>query len=266
MKTSSGKVACITLDLEHDHRIPEETKNPTFDYVNDYIHMVSELDIPISIFVVGKVIEWEPEMIQRFTDELDVEFHLHSYTHDITKSTSFEKELTKGIESFEDFFARKPTGYRAPQGNIEEGEFEILERHGFEFDSSVFPSYRPGVYNNLRKPTDPYYPSMTEELIEIPFSVVPRLRIPIAQNYIKLLGDPYRYLLKSGALPDLVVYDSHMQDFYRTEYHDHMDFPLKQLTTRNIHRSKEIFKDFVMHLRSEGYEFITISDLVREYT
>lgn len=264
MGQSAARRASITLDLEEDWRIPDEDVNPTFEHVDEYLQMIREVDIPVSVFVVGKTIERYPELIETFRSEVDVEFHLHSYTHDVTKETPFTEELSQGVEAFRSFFDKPPKGYRAPQGNITEREIVTLDEFGFEFDSSIFPSYRPGVYNNLTKPSTPYRPDYTDELVELPISVAPRVRVPITQNYLKLFGSPYHYYLQLRELPDQIVFDSHLQDFFKTEFHDHINFPLKQMMTRNISRADELFVEFVELLRSRGYEFTKISEIAEE--
>lgn len=102
------KVACITLDLEEDWRIPADDANPTFEYVDDYINMIEKLEIPISIFVVGRTLGRYPERIERFQIALDAEFHLHSFQHDISKNSPFDKEIRKGCDAFQSFFGRDP--------------------------------------------------------------------------------------------------------------------------------------------------------------
>lgn len=259
---SDKRYACLTLDLEHDWTLPgSPSDNPTFDYVDEYISIINQMDVPISIFAVGLVIEKFPNIIKKFQHNLDSEFHLHSYRHDVTKSHDFIDEVHDGIAAYEQYFDDRPIGYRAPLGDITDEELVELERNGFEFDSSIFPSYRPGVYNNIRAPNTPYYPNVTDDLLEIPFTVLPRLRIPISQNYLKLFGKLYRFVLRWADLPDLVVFDHHLQDFQRTEFYDHFSSPTRQLMLRNIHNSTDIFRQFVTQLTADGYEFIKISDV-----
>lgn len=256
------RVACITLDLENDWYFDEDGYDHlTLDHLDDYINLVTSLDVPLSIFAVGKTIEHHPNAIGKLSNALDVEFHLHSYQHDISKTYDFETELEKGIDAYRDFFGQKPRGYRAPQGNINETELDVLDKYGFDFDSSVFPSYRPGVYNNLDAPLTPYRPNSIDSLVEIPVAAVPRLRIPISQSYLKLLGKPYWQYLERVSLPDILVFDSHLQDFYRTASHDNLGWPLRAIHKRNLDSSVKIFREFIANLRDEDYRFERISDV-----
>lgn len=255
-----GRYACLTLDFEDDWTIPNAPdRNPTLDHVDDYLALVDDLDVPISVFAVGRAIERHPDVVDRIDDAVDAEFHLHSYRHDITRSHPFDEEVEAGSDAYEAHFGRRPTGYRAPQGDIRGEELAHLEATGFTFDASVFPSYRPGVYNNLTAPLRPYYPAECESLLEIPFGAVPGLRIPIAVNYLKLLGRPYARLLRHVPLSDVIVIDSHLQDFWYTEFHDHLSEPKRTLMTRNMDRAVPLFREFVTFLDESGYEFVKLS-------
>lgn len=261
-------LACITLDLENDWQFDEPGfDHLTFEYLDEYIAVISDLNIPISIFVVGKTLERYPDAVERLRSNLDVEFHLHSYHHDMSKSVDFEADLSRGIDAFESFFGTTPNGYRAPQGNIESDELAVLDARGFDFDSSIFPSYRPGLFNNLDAPLHPYRLDGLSHLVEIPFAAVPRLRIPVAQSYLKLLGEPFLRYVKWADLPEILVFDSHLQDFFETASHDNLEAPLRWIHKRNLDRSIDIFREMVQHLRTAGYTFTKMSavhDRVRE--
>jgi peptidoglycan/xylan/chitin deacetylase (PgdA/CDA1 family) len=224
--------------------------------------MIADLDVPVTVFAVGRTVERFPDRVAELARGIDAEFHLHSYSHDLSKSYDFRRELRRGVEAFEDYFGHRPEGYRAPQGNIEPSELAVLDDAGFAFDASVFPSYRPGIYNNLDAPLSPYVPDSAETLVEVPFAATPWTRVPISQSYLKLLGRPFVRYLESTPLPDPLVFDSHLQDFYRTASHDRLDQPLKFLHERNLDRSTDLFRGFVSHLRERGYEFTTVSTVV----
>lgn len=103
------------------------------------------MDIPVSIFVVGKTLEQYPKKVEQLQRELNVESHLHSYRHDNSKSVDFGEEIELGTRAFESFFGIEPKGYRAQQGKINMNELLMLDDYGFKFDSSIFLSYRPGI-------------------------------------------------------------------------------------------------------------------------
>jgi len=47
-----------------------------------------------------------------------------------------------------------------------------IEKAGYEYNSSMNPTYIPGRYNNLSKPRTAYY---TNKLLNLPISVTPLL-------------------------------------------------------------------------------------------
>lgn len=258
-------IACITLDLENDWYFDDpEYDHLTFEYIDDYIEVIKNLGVPVTFFVVGKTIERFPDVIDKLDEELECEFHLHSYQHDTSKSYDFRTEIQNGKEAFESHFGYEPLGYRAPQGNIEPHEFEILEDEGFVFDSSVFPSYRPGVYSNLDEPITPYLPSEAEELLEIPIGVTKQTRIPTCQSYLKLLGRPYLRYLERASLPDPLVVNTHLQDFYRTASHDRLNQPKQFIMKRNLNRSVEMFSQLVDVLQAREYSFVTVTEMLKQ--
>ncbi|MFA9427886.1 polysaccharide deacetylase family protein [Natronorubrum sp. A-ect3] len=260
---TDGQLACVTLDLENDWYFDVEGYDHlTFEFIDDYIELIKNLDVPVTFFVVGRTIERFPDVIDKLSTELECEFHLHSYQHDTSKSYDFREEIQQGKAAFESHFGVEPVGYRAPQGNIDPHEFEILEKEGFEFDSSVFPSYRPGTYNNLDKPLAPYIAEGTEELIEVPIAATPVTRVPVCQSYLKLLGRPYLAYLKYAPLPDPLVFNTHLQDFYQTDSHNQLHQPKRSIMKRNLDDSIEMFTEAIKRIRGRGYSFGTMTDIV----
>ncbi len=258
---SSRKQFALTLDLENDWYIDEPGYDHlTFEYIEDFIRLIDGLSVPLSVFVVGKTLEKHPDAVDRLAADLDTEFHLHSYRHEPSPNT-FREELKLGKEAFRNHFGTDPVGYREPYGAIDPGQFRVLVDEGFAFDSSVFPSYRPGVYNNLNAPLEPYRPAEAPRLLEIPLGVFRGVRIPLSQNYLKLFGKPLVNLLSVAPLSDTVVYNVHLQDLYRTESHGKLSGLKEQLIARNLEQSTEILESSVDRIRSRGYEPTTVSEI-----
>lgn len=262
---SGRKQFALTLDLENDWYFDEPGYDHlTFEYIDEFIRLIDGLDIPLSVFVVGRTLEQYPEVIDRLRSELDTEFHLHSYGHEMTETT-FEADLTAGIAAFTDHFGTAPIGYRAPYGKIDTTDLETLAAEGFLFDSSIFPSYRPGVYRNLDTPLEPYSPEAVPDLLEIPVGVLRGLRIPLSQNYLKLFGRPLLGLLSEQLLPNTLVYNIHLQDLYRTESHDKLDGLKSRIMERNLDRSPELLKEAIQRLHSAGYQPVSMSEIYEQH-
>ena len=260
-----SKTACITLDLESDWFVDEPGRTyQTVEYLDAYIELIQSVDVPVTVFVVGRLLEERPDVVDRLDAALDCAFHLHSYAHDPEMSRGFRSDLREGIEAFESFFGHRPQGYRAPLGKISAANLVTLDNAGFAFDSSVFPSYRPGAYNNLDAPTHPYRPAGTDGLVEFPIGVLPYLRVPTAQSYLKLGGRGYLRLLDLLEPSGPLVFLSHLHDFVDTPANAHRSQPMKAIQRRNIDASPALFRSLIQRLTAQGYRFRTMDELYAE--
>ena len=259
------QTACITLDLESDWFVDGPGRSYlTVEYLDAYIELMQSVDVPVSVFVVGRLLEERPDVVERLEAALDCEFHLHSYAHDPEMSRGFRSDLRDGIDAFESFFGRRPRGYRAPLGKISAQQIVTLDDEGFAFDSSIFPSYRPGTYNNLDAPTAPYRPAGTDQLVELPVGVLPYLRVPTAQSYLKLGGQAYLRLLALLDPSRPLVFVSHLHDFIDTPANNHRSQPMKAIQQRNLGESTSLFRELIQHLTATGYRFRTVGELYDE--
>ena len=266
--TSAGqrpKTACITLDLESDWFVDGPQRSYiTVEYLDTYIELIQSVDVPVSVFVVGRLLEERPDIIERLDAAVDCEFHLHSYAHDPEMTGGFRSDLREGIAAFESCFGHRPRGYRAPLGKISPQQIATLDDEGFAFDSSIFPSYRPGIYNNLDAPTEPYRPAGTDQLVEFPIGVLPYLRVPTAQSYLKLGGRGYLRLLEQLDPPEPLVFLSHLHDFIDTPANEHRSQPMKAIQQRNLTESATLFRELIQRLTAKGYRFRTVDELYAE--
>ena len=201
---------------------------------------------------------------------LNVEFELHSYSHPKPKESHIESEIKKGKEAYINFMGKPPLGYRSPLGAISETDYQLLTSHNFKFDSSIFPSLRPGVYNNLRKPTVPYLPG-NHKIVEFPLAVCSRIiRIPMSLSYINLLGWPYWHILKTFELPDLIILGFHLHDLFRLDSSSKLSLrsfsPVYKSIFRKIYLQQageglKLFGNLISLLRNRGYTFATLADV-----
>lgn len=263
------KTVCLTLDVEQDYGdLLDEPSYEGLKHIPDLVNFCKERSIPLTCFIQGSLLETQPAEIKRLA-ELDVDFELHSYSHPGPKEMNVEMEIKKGKEAYCRFFGREPMGYRAPLGFINNGHYEALVSYGFKFDSSLFPSFRPGVFNNLRGPTKPYRLN-TPEIVEFPVAVFPPLvRVPISIGYIKLLGKPYLYLLKRLGLPSLIVFDFHFHDLFNLSSSNKI--PLEKFSFiyrrifKRIYQGRQdglmLLDELISMFRRKGYTFLKLKDV-----
>jgi peptidoglycan/xylan/chitin deacetylase (PgdA/CDA1 family) len=264
------KLACITLDFEKDYddfigefNILKSNKKDILKLKN----LNKKLKIPLSTFIRTDILIDHPQSIP-IIKELAQDFHSHSHTHTTQKFNS-QSEILKSIETFKKVFKIPPKGYRAPLGVLYKEDISLLKKHGFLFSSSVFPSYRPSKFNNLTSPRQPFL--YHNGMVEIPFAVVPKIRSIISLSYLKFLGMGFNKKLYSVfGLPNVLIFDSHLHDFIvNDKSFSKLPPVLKKCWGRNKYLGFEFYTDFIMYLKKEGYQFITMSTLynliIRKY-
>jgi len=263
------RIVCLTLDVEQDYGdLLDEPSYEGLKYIPKLLKFLKEKNIPLTCFVQGFLFEVHPAKIEQLVS-LDVEFELHSYSHPGPKEMNTKLEIQRGKEAYRKFFGKNPLGYRSPLGVINGEDYEILASNGFRFDSSIFPSLRPGVFNNLGEPNKPFLINNTE-IIEFPFTVFSSVvRVPIALSYIKLIGKSYLYLLRTFNLPTLIIFDFHLHDLFKLDSSDRI--PLRKfsfiyrLIFRRIYQYDRegliILDKLITILRERGYSFQKLRDV-----
>lgn len=254
--------ACLTLDLEPDHAgratFAYEAWRP--DRLDALMDVLAEFDAPLSAFVVGRSLEQQPEGIARLR-ERGVEFHLHSYSHNLAEPDS-AAELDKGISVFEAAFGQRPEGYRAPEGRISEDGLGRLAERGFLFDSSVFPSAWP--HPRYLKYPRAAYRALPSNLLEIPIATAGPARLLVTLSFIKLLGFPlYRRLIQKGRVPEPLIFDMHLHDLFVLPAYDQLPAFLKVAYSRNRAQGFALLRATLHHLRDAGYSFSGMSAAAR---
>jgi peptidoglycan/xylan/chitin deacetylase (PgdA/CDA1 family) len=210
----------LTLDFECDYGTALDTNvYEAVTHVGDLVSLLERLDVPLTAFVQTELFEERPETVETLRDAgVEVRFHPHSHTHRGRDHADGERdhertrwEIETSTDRYHEFFGREPTGYRFPDGNIQRRDYQLLADAGYDFDASVFPSWRPGRFDNSGEPTVPgYLPD--QGLVEIPFTVFDdRLRVPTALSYCQLLGRAYTGLLLART-PPVVMFNIHMHD------------------------------------------------------
>jgi peptidoglycan/xylan/chitin deacetylase (PgdA/CDA1 family) len=256
-----AKIACVTLDLEYDygartgqfrmlrHRDALEALRAFF---------VCER-IPLSLFVVTDVLDRWPAAasLARFLGD---DWHSHSHTHRAICPDA-AAEIAASVAGFRRHFGRSPAGYRAPMGRLQPEHVPLLAEAGFSFSASVFPSWRPGVYNHLLGPTAPM--RYDNGLVELPFGVVRGLRLPVAVSYFKLLGPgPGLALLAALGAPRVLVVNFHLHDVVLDEESlGQLPVGVRAAYGLRKHGGLAVLRALTRHLRVAGYRFLTMPEL-----
>jgi peptidoglycan-N-acetylglucosamine deacetylase len=197
--------------------------------------LFAEAGVPATFFVVGRDFEQntEAQPVLRRLAGAGHEIANHTYTHpyDLSQLPEqvVESEIRRAHEVLTEVVGSPPVGFRAPGYSLSAKVHRVLARHGYRYDSSMFPSppyylaklavlggmalrgRRSGAVvadpRTLFCPADPYRPDPERPwmrgqspLVELPVAVHPFTRIPAIGTFIAA-GPEWlrRYLLDAMA-------------------------------------------------------------------
>ena len=128
------------------------------------LDLLARRQVRATFFVVGEVIASHPALIRDIL-AAGHELGCHTYTHRPLwelDETAFDQELTRFQEALADVAPDvRPKGFRAPTFSLSPDTawaLDVLARHGYLYDSSVFPMKTP-LYGVPGAPAAPYRPA-----------------------------------------------------------------------------------------------------------
>jgi len=262
------RTACLSMDIESDLHSSrphiELFSNPRF--LDPFRELINEEQVPITAFLVTRLLHKIPGLIQRVAGLLPIRFEAHSHSH-LQREPDSAREISKTMQAFETVLGYPPRGYRAPNGLMSrEGLLRLVEA-GFRYDSSIFPSVRfdEFAYNNLSLPTEPFLFTTPRPIVEIPVGVIPRIRLVISISYIKLFGfRTYQVLIRALGLPKSVVILCHPYDFTIESCLPRIHGWKRYAHARNAGNSLEILRKLIRTLKTAGYRFDSIDKVVEQ--
>lgn len=213
-----GRRVVLTLDAEADcGGIPGCRRSyESFGLLPRVRQELEERGVPLTAFVEGRILDERPDLVEDLLAN-NVVLECHGYDHNQVQSSAEDRldNLERGLDSYERFFGKAPRGYRSPQGRISNRELSRLSARGVHYDSSVFPCYFPGRFNNFWAPLEPFR-HRDSGLLELPLGALKGSRYPIGLSFIQLLGwGPYRWLFRISAKPECFILNFHLHDLCR---------------------------------------------------
>lgn len=250
------RIGCLTIDIESDHGL---LRQECFDIIekhgDEVISFFASLDVPLTLFVTGEVIEKHSDFLKKFAEKTGSEIELHSYSHH-TKNLTESEEVLKSLRIYKKAFGCNPKGYRVPYGKVGKHTADILSENGFLYHSSVFTSKYVYYYGNE------IYKYKTG-LLEIPVSKI--LRIPYGQGFINFFGKLFPHVFFYGK--DFLMEYMHLHDFFYSEQVRNLPFYFKifyEGKQKNPDDTKQELKNRVKKLKDMGYVFKTMSSYLAE--
>jgi peptidoglycan/xylan/chitin deacetylase (PgdA/CDA1 family) len=239
------------LPLEYGCPISEEDQTVITNIgLQRLTRLLSKYNIPATFFTTSLYANNNKELIKSLS--VNHEIASHSKSH----STFKETDLLDSKLELETITGKLVNGFRMPR--FQKITKAKIKAAGYNYDSSINPTYIPGRYNNLftqRK----LYVDTKSNLIEIPVSVSPIIRFPLFWLSFKNIPLPiYFHMCKLTIWKDsyLNLY-FHPWEFAGLES---FDIP-RHIKTLSGDSLAERFEKLILKLRETG-DFSTISNFL----
>ena len=189
------KICMISIDVEEDLG--------TKDYrgvenLNNVLRILEDLNLRSTLFVTGEIIEKYPDLVVHWSQRHEIASH--GYSHIQLNKLSFherKKHLNLFASIYENYLGDMPKGFRAVQNTIDNTQMKLIEDLGFEYDSSVIPSYVPlkkYIGYKGKAPKKAYHPNHKNykiegnmRILEIPVTGL-LFGVPLNGTWIRAFG------------------------------------------------------------------------------
>lgn len=228
MNNASRLKVCLSFDLElwHESEWLKPYLNGTGE-LRDYLEesltpllkLLSNNGHHATFFVTRPVLQKYPELIKRLAD-LGHEVGYHGFVHlalNKTQPADYDQALGEDVALIKKLTGSSPKGFRAPHFSLNNDTrwiLPLLIKHGFKYDSSLFP-IDMGEYGVAGAPLVPH--KIFSNLWELPLAVYQwaGMRFPVAGGiYFRLLPLSFfvfllKKLCRHRSYPPVIYFHPH---------------------------------------------------------
>ena len=242
------------MPLEYNGVIPfEEQISVSRIGLQNILKILNKHNVKATFFSTVVFAEHNKDLIQQLLSE-GHELASHTWFH----SDFEEKHLKESKEKLAEMFGTEITGLRMPRMSPVSGN--AVADAGYEYNSSINPTYLPGRYNNLGVKRTYFKEAGVWQL---PASVSPIFRVPLF--WLSFHNFPtfvYRFLAKrcwqnTGYL-NVYFHPWEFNDISKPEY-KLPGYTFKNTAEKMIQR----FDEFILWAKGENQQFCTIRDFVK---
>lgn len=239
------------VPLEHQVDLPlEEQMRISIEGTHKILDCLKHNQVKATFFCTANFAIHAPEVIKRILAE-GHEVASHGYYHQ-----SFEVgDLKKSKDKLEEITGVSIRGYR--QARMMPVPEDEIYKAGYEYNSSLNPTFIPGRYMHLSMPRT-YF--MKEGVLQIPASVTPWLRFPLFWlAYHNLPAALYRWLSARTLKHDgyFVTY-FHPWEFYPLNKHPELKLPFI-IRNHSGEGMEQRLNDFIRYFKKREKAFITFA-------
>jgi len=268
----SEPVVALTVDVEllgHTPAFRSVGGNPNefnigLDGIDFLRKMFATNGATSTFFVVSSIADDYQEVISRVAEdghEIGSHTHTHPMLTDLDESGR-RSEVETSRERLQSIAGEEVVGFRAPVFDLPEDHFESLAECGYTYDSSIVPCRTiPGWYGGQGRrqhpgPASSFQPN-SPDVMELPVSAMPWLRLPLSGLWLRLLGRQYalrgiQWLVRRGLSPVLYVHPWEVVDIPE----------IPGLPRRMYFRTGEWMRNTIEMLLNQPFEYRPARELV----
>jgi hypothetical protein len=225
--------AALSLDLDNKWSYMKTHGDVGWDSFPSYVDVVvprvleflRQRQLTITFFLVGQdaALAKNRESLAAIS-QAGHDIGNHSFLHEpwlhLYSEAQIESELARAEEAIEAATGRRPIGFRGPGFSLSEATLRVLKRRGYAYDASTLPTYlgplarayyfmtsrfsaaerqqRQALFGHVSdglRPLKPYLFSFDGgQLLEVPVTTMPGLKLPIHVSYVLYLAQFSRRL------------------------------------------------------------------------
>jgi len=149
-------------DWYHPQLVQKYVKNEKheprmFKGIDKILEMLRRNDTLATFFVVGELLETNPEIFDKITEN-EHEIAFHTMYHTKIDSPNFKQSFHKEIAKFSKLTNKKSKGFRAPTFSLNETSswiIDLLSEYDYIYDSSIVPA-KTDLYGTPNAEIKPY--------------------------------------------------------------------------------------------------------------
>lgn len=216
--------------------------------------MLDRTGVKTTFFTTATFGRKYPEVIRRLQDGgHEIAFHGYQHNHKYSKMRQADayRFIGAGKRVLEKITGKHIVGFRSPW--LFTPSPAMLKKLGFEYDSSMHPTWVPGHYFNFREPRSM---SRSAGLRILPISVTPAARLPFSWIWFRNFGLEYAKLCTRMCVLDQPYVNIYLHpwefiDVSKRAGMEELPLIIKRNTGRRMERMVE---DYVVWCRRIGLE------------
>ncbi len=238
---------------EYGQRLEDKVKfEVSLQGLRTVVNLLDQLDVRATFFVTANFALNNETIIKQIAKSHEVASH--GFYHSDFNSG----DLQKSRQVLEQLVGKRVLGFRMPR--LQKVADAEIAAAGYEYNSSMNPTYIPGRYNNFFQPRTAYY---SNRLLNIPVSVTPLVRFPLF--WLSFKNFPLWWMKLNSKLT--IVNDNYLNIYFHPwEFTDITRFQLPSYIKRHSGQEMtERLKDYIIWLKAQG-AFILYSEFKENST